>query len=104
MKTKTSKIYSITGNMWLYPGESANWHFFTVPKKESLEIKECYGPLARGWGSFPVSVVLGDTSWTTSIFPDTKSKTYILPIKAQVRKREGVFDGDTITISFKITA
>lgn len=102
MRTRKSKGYTITGKVWLYPGESANWHFFTVPKKESLEIKERYGPRARGWGSLPVIVTLGTSSWNTSIFPDTKSKTYILPLKAQVRKREGVFEQDTVTISFSM--
>jgi hypothetical protein len=94
--------YTIKAKIWLYPGESGNWHFLTVPKKESLNIKAKYGAIARGWGSLPVSVTIGKTTWKTSIFPDNKSGTYILPLKAAVRKKEGVFEGDTVAFSFTV--
>jgi hypothetical protein len=103
MKTKKSKTYKVTGKVWVYPGESANWHFFTIPKKESSELKEVYKGLTKGWGSLPVEVTIGKTTWKTSIFPDSKSGTFILPIKAQVRKKEKVYEGDACTVSFVIT-
>lgn len=102
MRAKSSKQYVVKGTVWLYPGESANWHFFTIPKKESSEIKETYKGLTRGWGSIPVEVTIGKTTWKTSIFPDSKSGTFILPIKAMVRKREEVYEGDPCTISLKV--
>lgn len=102
MRTKKNREYIVQGKVWLYPSETASWHFFTVPKKESSEIKAKYGNLSKGWGSLPVSVSIGKTTWTTSIFPDSKSGTYILPLKAEVRKKEGIFDGDTYTVSFVI--
>jgi hypothetical protein len=104
MKTKKTKKYQISGKIWLYPGESANWHFFTIPKKESGEIKTAYTGLTRGWGSLPVSVTIGKTNWETSIFPDSKSGTYILPLKAVVRKKEHLYEGDTCTVSIEIKA
>lgn len=103
MKVKKNKTYTATGNVWLYPGESANWHFFTIPKKESIELKEVYKGLTKGWGSLPVQVTIGKTTWTTSIFPDSKSGTFILPIKALIRKKEEVYEGDACTVSFSIT-
>ncbi len=102
MKTKKGKAYKVSGKVWLYPGESANWHFFTIPKKESSELKELYKGLTKGWGSLPVSVTMGKTTWVTSIFPDSKSGTFILPIKAMVRKKEQVYEGDACTITFKV--
>lgn len=103
MRTKKPSTYIVTGTVWLYPGESANWHFFTIPKKESAELKETFKGLAKGWGSLPVDVTIGKTTWKTSIFPDNKSGTYMLPIKAQVRRREELFDGDSCTVSFSIS-
>ncbi len=102
MKQKEAKTYKVRGKVWLYPGESANWHFFTIPKKESSEIKETYKGLTKGWGSLPVEVFIGKTAWNTSIFPDSKSGTFILPIKAMVRKKEEVYEGDICTIMLTI--
>ncbi len=97
-------IYTIRGEVWLYPGETGNWHFVTVPKKESVAIKKRFGALKRGWGSLPVTVTIGETKWQTSIFPDKKIGGYVLPLKADVRKKEGVTNGATITFLLEIRA
>lgn len=81
--------YAITTHVWLYSG-SGGWHFVTIPKEISDEIKDRYGDLVRGWGSLRVRVTVGETQWDTSIFPDKESGCYILPMKASVRKREGI--------------
>ncbi|MCF7834162.1 MAG: DUF1905 domain-containing protein [Candidatus Pacebacteria bacterium] len=98
--------YKIKSQVWVYPGETANWHFVNVPKKESDEIKKNFGPQKgvrqRGWGSVSVSVSIGKTSWKTSIFPDKRSGTYLLPLKAEVRKKEGIYDKDKINFTIKI--
>lgn len=88
--------------MWLYPGESASWHFLTVPKKESEEIKKTHGARAKGWGSLPVEVHIGKSVWTTSIFPDKRSGTYLLPLKAKIRGEEGIFEGDKVTFTITV--
>lgn len=82
----------------------AGWHFIYLPKKESREIKERFGKNARGWGSLPVMVNVGKTSWKTSIFPDKKSETYLLPLKKEVRVKEGMFDKDIKVFTLQIRA
>jgi len=99
MKTK----YKIRSKVWLYPGMSG-WHFVGLPKKESGQIKKIFGVKTKGWGSIPVSVMLGKSKWNTSIFPDKRSGTYLLPLKAKVRKDERVFANDIITIVITINA
>lgn len=94
--------YTLQAKLWLYPGENAAWHFLTVPKKESENIKKTFGKNARGFGSLPIIVHIGSTTWKTSIFPDSKSGTYILPVKAMVRKNEGLFEGDTVRFSIEV--
>ncbi len=79
------KQFKLQANVWLYPGETGNWHFVTVPKKESAQITEQFKSMKKGWGSLPVEVKIGKTTWTTSIFPDSTSRTYLLPLKAEVR-------------------
>ena len=95
------KKFKLKSEVLLYPG-MAGWHFASVPKKESAEIKKIFGALAGGWGSLPVDVTIGKTRWKTSIFPDKKTGTYLLPLKADVRKKESIFAGDTIGFSIEI--
>jgi len=95
------KAYTLRGNVWLWPGD-APWHFVSVDKKTSKEIRETYGNNARGFGSLPVIATIGKTTWTTSIFPERKTYMYMLPIKAAVRKKEDIYDGDTVTFTIKI--
>jgi len=99
MKNST---YTFTASLWIYPGETASWHFITVPKKESHDVRTNFPGPKRGWGSIPVVAKIGKTTWNTSIFPDSKSGTYLLPVKAQVRNKEGLQDGDKITLKLKV--
>ena len=88
--------------LWLYPGMAGNWHFLSLPKRDASRLKKIYGSLARGWGSLRVEVSIGATKWKTSIFPDKKRGTYILPIKASVKKNEGLKEGDNIPVTLAI--
>lgn len=100
MPKKTN--YNFKAKLWLYPGESANWHFITVPKTESQHIRETYSAFKKGWGSLPVIVTIQKITWETSIFPDTKSGTYLLPIKAAIRRTLGIQVNDAITLKIQI--
>jgi hypothetical protein len=97
------KIYSFKAKVWLYPSNAA-WHFVTLPQDDAKDINYYFGEVKRGWGSLPVTVTLGATSWKTSIFPDKESRSYLLPLKAQVRKKEGVKEGDEISLLVEITS
>lgn len=94
--------FTCKAKLWVYAGQSA-WHFVSVPKKESTRIKALFGGLQRGFGSFPVTVTIGKTTWRTSIFPDSKTGTYLLPVKFDVRKKEGLTVGRTVVtqLSFR---
>lgn len=97
------KVYSFKSKVWLYTG-NAGWHFVTLPKKLAEEIDSYFHSKKRGWGSLPVEVTVNKTSWKTSIFPDRESQSYVLPLKAQIRKKENVKEGDTVNFSLEILA
>lgn len=80
----------------------AAWRFLSVPIKEGKMIKETFGKHARGWGSLPISITIGKTTWNTSIFPDKKSGSYLLPVKAKVRDAENIKDGATVSYTLSI--
>jgi hypothetical protein len=93
--------YKFKSEVLVYPG-MGGWRFLVIPRKEGKEIKEKYGKHAKGWGSIPVSVTIGKTEWKTSIFPDKKSGTYLLPLKAKVRNTEGITDDASVKFILKI--
>jgi hypothetical protein len=47
-------------------------------------------------------VTLGKSSWSTSIFPDSKVGRYILPIKKAVRRAEHIDVDDTVEVTLTI--
>jgi hypothetical protein len=95
-------MFKMRAKVWLYPGDNASWHFVTLPKKQADVIKERFAPVSRGWGSLPVVVTCGKSQWKTSIFPDKKSGSYFLPLKADVRKKEGIELDQTIGFQIEI--
>lgn len=95
------KRHELKSGVMVYTG-SAAWRFLVLPKSVSREIRETRGKSARAWGSLPVLAQVGNTKSKTSIFPDKKSATYLLPVKAAVRKAEGITDTDTVSFSLNI--
>ncbi|MBI3231885.1 MAG: DUF1905 domain-containing protein [Candidatus Doudnabacteria bacterium] len=93
--------FKIKSKVWVYPGMAA-WRFLSLPKKQSNQINKLFGELKRGWGSLPVKVTIGKTSWKTSIFPDRKSGAYLLPLKAEVREKEAIKPGDMVPFTLEI--
>ena len=101
-KVTNTKSYTMTEKVFLYPGESANWHFVLVTKAVGQEIRVQFGKPVRGFGSRKVEVTIGQTTWQTSIFPDSYSGSYILPLKAAVRKKEEIEAGDRVTFTINV--
>lgn len=82
------KKYTCSSKVDRYPG-MAGWHFIGVDTKQSAELKEKYGKGRPGFGSIPISITIGKTTWQTSIFPDKRSGCYLLPLKAYGFKNQG---------------
>jgi hypothetical protein len=94
--------FTFTARLWKYPGKVA-WHFVTLPKDESERIKFLTQGEWRGWGSVRVTASVGRTTWKTSVFPDKKADAYLLPVKADVRRKEGIEDGSVVTVSLTLS-
>jgi hypothetical protein len=81
---------------------TATWHFLSVPEEDADDIDERFGHRAAGFGSIRVEVTIGSSTWQTSVFPDTKRATYVLPVKAAVRKAEGLEVGSTAKVELRV--
>ena len=89
--------FTLKAKVWLWSADKAAWHFITIPKDLSSEIKGFNEGPRKGFGSVPVKVTIGSTTWKTSIFPEKKG-TYVLPLRAVVRKKEKIAEGDTVQV------
>ena len=87
--------FEFTADLWRYTGEAA-WYFVTLPHDVADDIDEITGEARRGFGSVRVEVTVGSTTWRTSVFPDTKSESFVLPVKKAVRVTEGLEDGSPV--------
>jgi len=97
-----------TGPLWRWttPAAPAVWHFITIDGAagEALSatalMRRLEG-LSRGFGSIKVVATIGDSSFKTSVFP-SKELGWLLPVKAAVRKAEGIGEGDAVEVVLEV--
>lgn len=92
--------FVFSSQLWKYSSGVSSWYFVTLPR----EIADKIRPQAAkvGFGSVRVHVSVGDTAWKTSIFPDKKSGSYVLPVKADVRKKEALTEGKEVDVFLEL--
>lgn len=95
--------YTFDADLWRHDGDAA-WHFVTLPFDVADDIEERHGRSAGGFGSVRVRVRVGATEWATSVFPDNKRRSYLLPVKADVRRREQLADGSRVRVELEVVA
>ena len=78
--------YTFEAKMW-QNSSNGGWCFVTIPKKFSDEIRIHFKNQEEGWGRMKVEAILDNLSWKTSVWFDTKKAHYLLPIKAEIRKK-----------------
>ncbi len=97
-----------TGPLWRWTGNSnGTWHFLTIDGAagEALSATALMQRLEMGrragFGSLRVKARIGDSQFSTSVFP-SKTTGWLLPVKATVRKDEGLAEGDSVTVTLEI--
>ena len=90
---------AFSGELIYWRGPSP-WHFVPVPEAESAELQAVSAHVSYGWGVIPVTARIGETSWTTSLFP--RDGAYLVPIKDWVRKAEGLELGDAVRVALRV--
>lgn len=93
--------YEFKAELWRYNG-AAGWHFVTLPVDLSQRIRAIASGLVNSFGSLRVLAHIGATSWKTSVFFDRKANAFLLPVKAEVRRKTGVSAGDELELAVEI--
>ncbi len=81
--------YEFVAKVWQYEGPNG-WYFVSLPTDIAVEIRESLKWQEEGWGRMKAVALIGNSQWDTAIWFDKKQNTYLLPIKATVRKKEGL--------------
>jgi hypothetical protein len=107
----TPTRWLVTGPLWLWRGTHADgtptkaaWIFLTISGVVADAIRAGGSPRGgrRGFSATRVTATIGGTSWATSLFPHRDSGGFLLPVKAMVRKAEGVKVGDVVSVEIRL--
>ena len=96
-------MITVTSLLWIWKGSDAagRWYFITVPEEQSDEIRAHAFGTPRGFRSVKVEAKIDDVTWRTSVFP-LNSGGYLLPVKAEVRRKAGIGAGDDVTVELDL--
>ncbi len=78
--------YEFSAKMWQH-ASTGGWHFVSFPQSISKEIRENLKWQEEGWGRMKALAKIEQFEWETAIWFDTNMDTYLLPVKAEVRKK-----------------
>jgi hypothetical protein len=95
-------LITVTAPLWLWKAERGSWHFLTVPVDQAAEIRVHSLADRGGFGSVRVEASIGEVCWRTSLFPVKRTGEYLLPVKADVRRRAGLVAGEEVTVTVEL--
>lgn len=89
--------YVFSAKVWKYEGPNG-WYFVSVPGEHSKEIRKYHFESEEGWGRLKSIITISESTWKSSIWFDTKHNCYLVPIKADIRRKHGITDGSNIEL------
>jgi hypothetical protein len=87
--------------LWEYAGPGS-WHFVTLPKQASRELRAWTEGRRNVGGSARVTARIAGSRWKTSVFWDTKRGAFLLPVKAAVRSKEQLVAGQMLEVELVV--
>lgn len=93
--------YDFTARLWRSPGAAA-WHFVDLPVDLSAQIRTLAGGMMNAFGSLRVNARIDETAWKTSLFFDTKRNAFLLPVKADVRRKARIEAGADVSVGIEV--
>lgn len=99
-----SETVTMRTPLWRWQGgNGGQWFFLSIDGAAAEAIaghalmRRLESGRGRGFGSVKVEAAIGDSRWQTSVFPG-KNGAWLLPVKAAIRRAEGIAEGDEIAL------
>lgn len=89
--------YQFSAEIWQHQG-IGGWHFVSLPKSMARDIRQHLQWQEEGWGRMKATAEINGWDWTTAIWFDKKQATYLLPLKAEIRRKAQLHLGDTVEV------
>lgn len=90
---------AFAGELWYWRGP-APYHFISVPPDGARQIHGIAAEITYGWGMIPAEVRIGESRWTTALWP--KDGGYVIPIKDRYRTAERLALGDLAAVELTV--
>jgi hypothetical protein len=90
---------------WTFTGEVIEWRgpapylFVAMTPEDSEDLKQEARRLIY-WGQVPVHVTIGDSEFTTALFP--KDGRYLVPVKVAVQRAEAIGEGAVVEVVLRL--
>jgi hypothetical protein len=103
----SSGSITFTGPLRIWPGDKGSWTFLSITgdAAEAIAAHALMERLElgrrRGFGSVKITLHIGDSTASTSVFP-MQGGSWFLPVKKAIRRAEGIEEGDTITAELEL--
>jgi len=90
---------AFAGELWHWRGP-APYHFVSVPPDGARAIRAIAAEITYGWGMIPAEVRIGDSRWSTALWP--KDGGYVIPIKDRYRNAERLTLGEAVAVELTV--
>jgi len=90
---------------WTFSGEVIEWRgpapylFVAMTPEDSEDLKEKARVLIY-WGQVPVHVTIGDTEFTTALYP--RNGRYLVPVKGSVQRAKAIGEGAIVEVVLRL--
>ena len=103
-----SDTLTLTAPLTRWQGERGTWHLLVITG-EPAEALAMHARLRRleygrqrGFGSIKVTALIGNTEWSSSVFPQNKSAEWILLVSKTVVRAEGLIEGEPVQTKLEL--
>jgi hypothetical protein len=94
--------YSFSEELFVWNGAQSSWYFIRLPLELSEDLRQQVEGLTNGFGSVRVEAMIEATVFRTSLFPESATRRYLLPVKKAVRRAAEIESGDHVDVSLSV--
>ena len=104
----TGERIRITAPLTRWQGDRGTYHLIVISGEpaEALAMHARMRRLEygrqRGFGSVKVMARIGETAWSTSVFPQNKSTEWVLLVSRKVMRAEDIAESDPVALELDL--